>query len=429
MRATAYAAPSEMHGMAHPSRTVSGEGVHTSAERGLAQCQQRANQSPPVQRVSGYQQLLNTSPRVAALQRGPPRAPVVQRMRITSGDITESVDEAWKTVEEFLWDKGIPDRYWPEMKQQLAAMGEDQEFEYYEDAADLLTQQLNAREGTDYPVGPQEDLDDKDTQQDSGGWGGLAWKVLKYGTMFLAAQSAVENILPKANAMSLPMGPSGPSNALTNMTGLRQDVCKVPGLMDSFLPMPLPTCDMADAPVAPKTWSNHGVWKDWLNAFATGRWSYPEDPTEIPGVSFLSGPNDLAQDGYYAYSHRAKDGRVAISYTGTDATTNNAVPHSYLASGGDVYAAGMLLAKGGQVTQADSASGHYLPDPKVYLDESCQSQVTPKESLEFLQSKLEADGLAAPGMNLLPFRHPNLIQQTIDCQQNRQPLFNPHGFR
>ncbi|MFY2559375.1 hypothetical protein ACN469_17210 [Corallococcus terminator] len=46
---------------ASPGRTVS--------ERGLVQRQSRANQSPTVQRASGYQHLLNSSPKVEALQR------------------------------------------------------------------------------------------------------------------------------------------------------------------------------------------------------------------------------------------------------------------------------------------------------------------------------------------------------------------------
>jgi len=358
-------------------------------------------------------------------------------MRITSGDIDESAEEVWRQVELLLDDKGIPSQYMPELKGHLLSLGENASFEYYEDVADALTEHLNATHETDFPVGEQEEVDEAPAE-DSGGWGSFAWKLAKYGTMFLAAQQAL-GLVPKANAQSLPLGEED-SDALAPSSDLDSDVCEVPGLASRSQAQAPGLCALDEAPqstTAPfrpppdaRTYSNQGYWKDWLNALATGLWSYPQDPTVIPNVDILDGPEDLARDGYYAYAYRASDGNVAITHTGLDPNTNNAVAHSYLASGGDVYAAGMLHAKGGQVDHADSASGHYRPDPSYYLDwRTCDVESTSGASLEYLKGKLASQALASPDMRVTPFRHPGLTKELIDCQMNRQTLSNPFGKR
>ncbi|MCP3060103.1 hypothetical protein LXT21_15070 [Myxococcus sp. K38C18041901] len=424
------------------AKSHTGEG-HTDSERSLARSQARANHSHPVQRALSYQRMLDTSPRVSALQRktaavnGAPR-PVLQRMRITSGDIEQSAEDAWLDVELLLDDKGIPSRDMPALKEQFLALGEDASFEYYDDIADLLASRLNDEQGTNYPIG-EEDTVDEAPAENSGGWGAFAWKLAKYGTLLLAGQSALGNLLPKANAQVLP-GLGRGSEALASPQDLEQDLCEVPALPSLFQPEAPGFCAWDDAPPAThvpfqpppdaKTYSNQGYWKDWINALATGLWSYRADPTDIPGVDILDSPEDLARDGYYAYAYRASDGNVAITHTGTDPNTNNAVAHSYLASGGDVYAAGMLQAQQGQVVHADSASGHYRPDPAFKLDwQTCNVESSSGDSLEYLKGKLDSDGLASPQMRLAPFRHPGLTQEMIDCQMNRQTLSNPFGKR
>ena len=170
-------------------------------------------------------------------------------------------------------------------------------------------------------------------------------------------------------------------------------------------------------------YANQGWWKDCVNAWSTGLWKYPEDPTSINSVHFLE-HNTVLKDGYHAYAYRVSDNKIAYTYTGTDASTNNVVAHSYLASGGDVYAAGMFVVQGGRVTSINSASGHYLPDPKVELDyQICEERQTAFGSLEVLRNKLIDLGMGTLDVIMLPFRHPNLVKQKIDCQieqTNRQ---------
>lgn len=171
------------------------------------------------------------------------------------------------------------------------------------------------------------------------------------------------------------------------------------------------------------TYSNSGSWKDWWNARVTGLWRYHADPTKIAGVQVLGPDTDLLP-GYYAYSYRVTDNKIAVYYTGSSSETNK-VAHSYLASGGDVYAAGMLESEGGKkIKVIDSASGHYLPDPKRKLDEfTCDESTTTTVPLENVKRRLDDLGYDVSGATLRPFRHPALVQQTIDCQARRNRFF------
>lgn len=164
------------------------------------------------------------------------------------------------------------------------------------------------------------------------------------------------------------------------------------------------------------TYENSGYWKDWVNSVNTGLWSYPSDPTKIKGVEVLSSGMKL-DEGYYAYAYRVVDNKIAVSYTGTNANTNNAVSHSYLASGKSVYAAGMIkVAKSGAITHIDSASGHYLPDPKHVLNFlTCDISSTSMKPLENVKNRLADLGFNVKKARLVPFSHPSLVKEKIDC--------------
>jgi len=171
-------------------------------------------------------------------------------------------------------------------------------------------------------------------------------------------------------------------------------------------------------PDAP-TFGNHGSWKDWVNAFSTGLWRYHDNPTSIAGVEWLHGGTQL-RDGYYAYAYRVSDNKIAVFYTGTDSHTNNAVPHSYLASGGRVYSAGMMAVRQGEIVSIDSASGHYLPDPSNKVDwETCQTYTTTMVPLENTKKRIEDLGLDVSHLDLRPFSHPGLVGEMIDCGADR----------
>jgi hypothetical protein len=167
-----------------------------------------------------------------------------------------------------------------------------------------------------------------------------------------------------------------------------------------------------------KTWSNGGYMKDFGFAMHSGLWTYSADPTKNPGVEWLSRGSKLA-DGLYAYAYRAHDNRIAIVNTDLHPNTDRVVKHSYLASGKDVYAAGILRVKDNQIVRISSESGHYRPDPNVVLKEDCTQDVTSMQSLEVFRDKLNSMDLAAPDLLLSPHHHPDLIQQSIDCQVER----------
>jgi hypothetical protein len=167
-----------------------------------------------------------------------------------------------------------------------------------------------------------------------------------------------------------------------------------------------------------KTWSNGGYMKDFGFAMHSGLWTYSADPTKNPGVEWLSRGSKLA-DGLYAYAYRAHDNRIAIVNTGLHPNTDRVVKHSYLASGKDVYAAGILQVKDNQIVRISSESGHYRPDPNVVLKEDCTQDVTSMQSLEVFREKLNSMDLAVPDLLLSPHYHPDLIQQSIDCQAGR----------
>ena len=173
-------------------------------------------------------------------------------------------------------------------------------------------------------------------------------------------------------------------------------------------------------PPSSRVYENKGWGKDFWNAFGTGLWTYKDDPRSIPGVRYLDDLKDDLEDGHYAYAYRVADNRIAVYYTGTDHNTNNAVAHSYLASGKQVYVAGMMEVKAGKLKRADTASGHYLPDPKIEMNpESCETSVTSMESLEILRDKLADDGFDTDALELSPFSHPRLVKDQMDCQMDR----------
>jgi hypothetical protein len=80
----------------------------------------------------------------------------------------------------------------------------------------------------------------------------------------------------------------------------------------------------------------------------------------------------------------------------------------------------MFPADGGRIVMVNSASGHYQPDPKQEMDsETCEEKTTSYLSLEVFRHKLDDLGLDTVDIELLPFRHPNLVQQTMDCHGRR----------
>ncbi|MEL7144876.1 MAG: hypothetical protein AAFO69_00805 [Bacteroidota bacterium] len=171
-----------------------------------------------------------------------------------------------------------------------------------------------------------------------------------------------------------------------------------------------------DPPKEVETYENRGYWKDWLNSFSVG-FFYHDDPTKIDGVFFLE--NDLAlADGFYAYTYRVSDHK--ISMVKTEGAQTNKVPHSYLASGKSVYAAGMMTVKGGKIVRIDSSSGHYMPGPTTDLDpETCDEKTTGYGSLEVVAKEIASLGFDTSKMQMVPHRRPTLQQEQSECYDRR----------
>ena len=357
----------------------------------------------------------------------------IQRLIIDEAlDLT--ADDVWKLIQPDFDDITVEKEHQNWMKQKLQEMEPNTKFATYEDVRDQLLKELNQEYGRNYEY--KENLIERKNRPTA------IEKIMKFLVIYLAATKALESMIPGANAKRLNLPDSPPTSLRKdnsvcatdqsiwlNSLGINQicqpdpnaayeeqlqneefarELNKEPSkLLEEYRP-----------PHGTPVYENGGQWKDWVNMFQTYQWKYHADPTKIQDVHFLT-KNVKLVNGYYAYAYRVSDNKIAYTYTGQSSSTNNVVAHSYLASGKEVYAAGMFSVDNEKITMVNSASGHYRPDPKMVLGDECKQETTSMRSLEITKEKMKDLGLATDTTQLIAFRDPNFEHQLMNCQEER----------